>query len=289
MKHFLKECKPNKMSKTDLIYLIDDNQDEIIEFYIKNNHKQKFNGMITELFTKMNSKKFVKALKAIIKDDELSLNIGFAVVIAGFMSKAADMENGVDEEILEEYMAIVNKLLKKRVKEIKSKVDIDPEVITELLVIAPSQEYISDHKFVGIYSQKMLKKLYYMSKTKDIGLDTTKKVKKLFKAIFGKELIDLIAINILLEKKDGIKNMDEKQVAVWNLMTTFALEVIESQKKDHIIELIAEYCRRRFNDTKRQNDAARRIVLKSVNAEDYPKTAKVVAKMSKSNKYEPYL
>lgn len=288
MKDFLKVCKPNKMDKNELAYLIYEHQGEIIEFYIKKNHIQKFNDVFAELYKKMNSKKFVKALKLILKDDEMSLDCGFAVVIAAFIAKTCSNEDA-SAEIMEEYKAIINKLLKKRVKEIKSKTDIDPEVITELLIIAPSRDYISDDKFVGIYSQKMLKKLYYMASNKELNIENTKQIKKLFKAIFGKELIDLIAINILLEKKETLKNMNEKQIEIWNLMTTFALEVIESQKKGHIIELLEYYCRRRFNDTKKQNDAARRIQLKSINAEQYPVTSKAVNKMAKSNKFEPYL
>lgn len=288
MKDFLKGCKPNKMSKTELAYLIDEYQSEIIEFYIKKNHLQKFNDVFAELYKKMNSKKFVKALKLILKDDDMTLDCGFAVVIAGFIGKTCSNEDA-SAEIMEEYKAIIDKLLKKRVKEIKSKTDIDPAIITELLIIAPSRDYISDDKYVGIYSQKMLKKLYYMASNKEINIDNTKQIKKLFKAIFGKELIDLIAINILLEKKETLKNMNEKQIEIWNLMTTFALEVIESQKKAHIIELLEYYCRRRFNDSKKQNDAARRIQLKSLNAEQYPATSKAVNKMAKSNKFEPYL
>ena len=286
MKEFIKELKPKKMKTEDLAYEIVDVQSDLIRWFINDAHKAKSAELVNILYSKMATEKFAKALKKIIKNKNEQfgeLDCGFVVIIASFLEKFHKDENMTDE-IFETYTDIIDKLLKKRVKDVNKKLDIDPDVIKELLVITPDVGYISNDKFVGIYSQKMLRKLYIMSADKEIGLTETEQIEKLFKKLFGKKLLDLIAINILLEKKEYLKNFNEQQTAMWNLMTSFALEFIENEDKDHIIELLEYYCSRRKRDADNNKDGARRITLSSVPESDYPKIAKAISKFTKKGK-----
>ena len=81
-----------------------------------------------------------------------------------------------------------------------------------------------------------------------------------------------------------MKNFNENQTAVWNMLTDFALEVIENQDKEHIVELVEYYCSRRKSDAERNRDSARRISLNHVDAEKYTKLAKRIAKFTKDGK-----
>ena len=287
MKEFIKGLKLKRMSASELAGEIAYNQDDLISFFVKDAHRAKNADIINELYSKMKNPKFVKALNKILKagkkEEDKGLSIGFAVIIAGFIEKF-NAETEDDKEVLAEYCEIAIKLLKKRVKEVNKKLDLDPEIVRELLLITPDVTYISNDKFVGIYSQKMLRKLYSISAKKETGLTETKQIKKLFKKLFKEELLDLIAINILLEKKDFMKNFNEQQTALWNLMTNFALELIEGESKKHIRELIEYYCTRRRADANKNRDAARRINLLYVDAEQYPKIAKAVAKFKDEGK-----
>lgn len=313
MEKLIRSMKPNKMKKDELAKIIFENQADIIAFYVKKGHDKRFKPTINLLWEKMSHKKFPAALKLIIKrskkEEEIFLDPGFAVIINGYYEHLrVTKKDSCDDltDIMSEYYDIIDSLLKKRSKKIGEAVDVAPDVIKELLVIAPSKDYISSDKFVGVYSQKMLRKLYMLAEPadSDIGLTTTKQVRKMFKKLFGEKLLDLIAMHILLEKKEFISKYNERQIAVWNLMTDFALETLESQKKDHIIELLKYYAVRRMDaerkmrgnksengDTQHKSgncdeimDAARRISLTTIPAEDYPKIAKAVSKSSKKIK-----
>lgn len=287
MKDFIKGLKFKKKDAGTIAGEIAYNQDALIDFYIKEAHRAKNADLKNELFTKMKHPKFLKALTKMIKagkdDPDKGLSIGFTVIIAGLIEKWTP-ETEEEKEIHAKYCEIVKKLLKKRVKEVNKKLDLNPQIIEELLLIAPTVDYMSNDKFVGIYSQKMLRKLYAIAAKQDIGLSDTKQVKTLFKNLFRKDLLDLIAINILLEKKEYSKNFNDQQTALWNLMTTFACEFIEKEDKGHIYELVKYYCRRRHNDFKNNRDGARRINLGYVEAEQYPKFAKVIEKFKKKEK-----
>lgn len=287
VKDFIKELKLKKMKTTEIAALIADNQKDLIDFYIKESHRAKNAELKKELFNKMMNEKFPKALKKIIKNAKENgegLDCGFAVIIGGLIETNSGNELLTDE-LISEYADIINKLLKPRAKKISKKVDIDENIIRELLIITPDKEYISADKFVGIYSQRMLRKLYFMATDHELNLTEISQVETLFKKLFGKKLVDLIAVNILLEKKDYIKNFNEKQLAVWNLMTNFALDYINNESKEHIGELLEYYCMRRRADASKDRDVARRIELRGgVNAETYPKLAKCIAKFEKNGK-----
>ena len=287
MKEFVKELKIKKMKTSEIAELIAANQNEIIDFYIKEGHRAKNAEIVKELFNKMLNEKFPKALNKIIKagkDDGEGLDCGFVVIITGLLEKCYE-DDRLTDELKTAYYDIICKLLKPRVKKITKKVGMNETIVRELLMITPDVGYISNDKFVGIYSQKMLRKLYLMVNDHDIGLTSVDQVETLFKKLFGKNLVDLIAINILLEKKEYVKGFNDKQLTVWNLMTDFALSYIEGQKKDHIVELIEYYCARRRSDANKDRDAARRINLREqVDSEKYPKLAKAVSKFEKKGK-----
>lgn len=286
MKEFIKELKPKKMKADELAYEILDVQSDLVRWYINDAHKAKNAELVNELYSKMATEKFAKAMKKILKnknDAYGELDCGFAAIIANFIEKY-HKEESMTDEMLETYTDIIDKLLKKRIKAVNKKLNLDTDVIKELLVITPDIGYISNDKFVGIYSQKMLRKLYIMSAEKELGITETDQVRTLFKKLFGKELLDLIAINILLEKKEYLKNFNEKQTAMWNLMTSFALEEIEKQDKEHIVELLEYYCSRRKRDADNGRDGARRINLSSVPETDYPRIAKGIKKFTKNGK-----
>ena len=276
------------MSTSDIAYLIDDNQKDLIEFYIKHGFRMKNADIINNLYNKMMNPKFVKALKKVAKNgsDEgkyAGLDTGFVVIINGFIEKNHKNE-AMTEEILSEYTDLINKILKSRIKDISKTVGISNDIVKELLVIVPNKECISNERAVGFYCQKLLRKMYIIAAENDLGITDTKTIKKIFGKLFGKKLLDLIAVYMLLEKKEYMKNFNENQITLWNLITDFALEYINKQDKEHIIELIEYYCGRRKSDAERNRDSARRISMAHIDAERYPALAKSISKFSKKGK-----
>ena len=284
MKEFIKSIKLKGVKASELAYVIDNNQKDLIDFYVKQGHRVKNADVVNKLYEKMLSPKFAKALMKIIKNDEgEGLDAGFVVIINGFIEKMHKNE-AMTDELLATYSEIIDKALKSRIKEVYKKVKIDKEIIKELLVIVPNIGCVSSEKFTGIYSQRMLRKLYIISEKQDTGLTDTKDIKKLFKVLFGKNILDLIAINILLEKKEYMKNFNDRQITIWNLFTDFALDYINSEDKKHIVELLEYYCERRRADAGKDRDAARRISLPNIDAEKYSDLAKCIKKFQKNGK-----
>lgn len=284
IKELIKEFKPKKMNGDEIRDILESNQNEIVDFVIKDAHKQKFAELANELYIKLTNKKVAKALKKISKSEE-GLDCGFAVVIANMFEKVHGMQDvEIEPEVNEIYIGIIDKVLKSRIKDVNKKLELDPEVIKELLIITPDVGYISSPKFVSFYSQKMLRKLYMLANDKDINITEAKQVKKLFGKLFGKDLLDVIAIHILLEKKEFMKNFKANQTALWNVMTTFALETIEKQDKEHIVELLEYYCELRKKNAQNNRDGARRIQLAEINVEEYPRIAKGIKYIKKNGK-----
>lgn len=284
MKEIIKNMKLKKMKASEVAAYIDEHQKDLIDFYVKFGHRAKNTETINELYTRMLNPKFAKGLKKILKsEDSEGIDYGFVTIINGFIEKFHKHEE-LTEELMAEYSDIIDKILKKRIKAISKKVNIDKDIIKELLVIVPDVGCISNEKFTGIYSQRMLRKLYIMAADREIGLNTTKDIKKLFKVLFGENILDLIAINILLEKKEYMKNFNEQQLAVWNLFTDFALEYINGEGKKHIGELVEYYCNRRRVDDSKERDGARRISLNNIDAERYEDLSKVIKKFVKNGK-----
>lgn len=284
MKEIIKNMKLKKMKASEVAAYIDEHQKDLIDFYVKFGHRAKNAETINELYTRMLNPKFAKGLKKILKsEDSEGIDYGFVTIINGFIEKFHKHEE-LTEELMAEYSDIIDKILKKRIKAVSKKVNIDKDIIKELLVIVPDVGCISNEKFTGIYSQRMLRKLYIMAADREIGLNTTKDIKKLFKVLFGENILDLIAINILLEKKEYMKNFNEQQLAVWNLFTDFALEYINGEGKKHIGELVEYYCNRRRVDDSKERDGARRISLNNIDAERYEDLSKVIKKFVKNGK-----
>lgn len=287
MKNFITDLRPKKMDLEELMDAIADNQNDLVEFYMKHGFKAKHAETINILYSKMLSTKFVKALRKVAKNGEdgpwTGLNPGFIMIINGFIERNHKNE-GMTEELLEAYTEIINKVLKKKIKNISESVGIDKDIIKEMLVVVPDKGCIDNERSVGFYCQKMLRKMYILAADRDLGLTDTDKIKAMFKNLFGKKLLDVIAVYVLLEKKEFMKNFNESQTALWNLMTEFALETFEKQDKEHITELIEYYCSCRKFDFGRNRDSARRISLNHIDAEAYPKTAKRAAKFTKKGK-----
>jgi hypothetical protein len=282
----LREKGFNKFGKDDRTYFVYDNAADITEFYIKKGHKAQ--NEVKELFDAMQNPKFAKAVKKVVKtQDEYPLVLGFATVIAEFLEKR---HQGLDEELLTIYGKAIDKILKSRVGELNEELGLDKDLIRELLIIVPEPEAISDPRFVGIYVQRILRKLYALSKENELGLAKVKDVKKLFKALFGRDMLDDVVVSILLERKDIIRNFNENQKAVWNLMTNYALKELEKKEdKDDVKVIIKKYIGRREKDAKNDRDSARRIQFAQVSEEDYPMLHEVAAKLSKKDEFAKFL
>lgn len=269
VKEFLNEFKLKK-NKEQLVPILADYLVDIEDYYFKKGHKDR--ETVEKLFEKMNNKKFVKCLKVLQKEE--ILDEGVPVIITNFIERKG---SELDEELVNDYIKVVNKILKEKVKKLSEKLDIEKDIVKDILVVVPGDDYIED-RIVGIYVGRVCRKLYILAKN-DLNLNI-KQIKKMFKFLFKEELIYDVAVQILLEKKEYMKNFDEKQIAIWNTLTDFALKTLNNLNKDELREKIVRYCKRRSND---ERDVARRVSLSQIDKDSYPTLYKVVNKLKEKN------
>lgn len=224
----------------------------------------------------------VRMAKSIIKvvnegqDTEYGFPLEFAVVLKDVVD--TQRRKVEDDEILQSYEVCIEKILKKEIKELSKLVDIPKELAYELLVVVPTSSMINRKNIVGIYVNRINRKLYLADKKGFEGLTRLKTIRQIYKYLFGgSENMGEIAISILLERPTG-NNLTS--TGVYSLLTVFALDTLEKLPKEELREYIERYGERRKNE----REGERRIRLASgISPADYPKITKMIKKVTKKN------
>lgn len=299
LKDFLRETKPkhfDEMSSEDRMYVIYDALPAVIQDYTKKGYK--LQNEKEELFDRLMTKKFLKAIQKIVKK-KMDVEPGLAMIISDFLEKRFHKikeEYGDDAgDFIASYAKIVEKVLKPRVKDLlkATKTEVTPNVkyfFQEFLCTVPEPGSVSSPRFVGIYVNRIANKMYRMSnqdrheatETDPVvfTLPDTKTVRKLFAELFGKEILNYVAVALLLENSERASRFTEEQMDTWNGLTAFALDQLESNKKGEISAMFDFYDKRR-EQIKEKGHGGERVDLSSLSADDYPKLVKVLTKRRK--------
>lgn len=295
LEEFIRVLSNKQNGKEEIAYAIMDFQKDVIFTYIKSLHMQRFNEPKQKLFKRLNTSRVAKAFKYVLKKEDVysdGLDIGWGVIFADFINASvSNEESECNDEAVAIYGDLITKILKGRIKEIGKKADIPDEAILELLVVAPGIDYISNPKFIGTYINQIMNRMFVLVENKGVVIDSVDTVKELFKGIFGKEPLSAIGISILLARKESEKGLSKKQKALWQLLTDFALYIVNKRKKE-IEEALTFYCSRRYGDERNDRDSERRVVLSSYlkdKQELYPNLYEVVMEMKENERYMKYL
>lgn len=261
---------------------------KITEFFLKRSHNAKFRDQLNDILDVMATKQFSKAIKTIVSNKkDYPVHLSLATIITTVLERRYDK---LEEESREIMQSAVEKILKKRAKEVSKETGIDQSIATDLLIAVPEPESVHDTKFIGIYVRNVLRRIYANSENDLNGLDSSKKFREVMASLFGKENLPLVAVATLLERKDTVRKFNPTQLEAWNHLTKFSLDVIEKLKKKEIQELLVErYVERRKDEAEKGNDNSRRIQLTTVTEEDHPRIHAAVAKLSEKEKYKKYL
>lgn len=290
VKEVVKDWKKNvrDQDKNDRTRFVYDELPDLVRFYLRKAHKEQ--DTVAQMFDMFKDKKFAKAIKEILKTDDYNpIEVSAATMLGDFLVTSG---SDLDEKTLEIYSDAIKKILKKRTGKVVKKSGLDPDVAQELLLVIADPEIIGDPKFLYIYMQRLLKKLYAIARDRDLGLDSTDKFKGLFKVLFGGDMLPHVPVHILLEPKHIMGKFNENQISVWNGLTAFALEYLEKQAKDDkdgVRDALKSYTDRREFESNKGRDSARRINLQSLTEEDYPKLAKIISKVADKDKAKRFL
>jgi hypothetical protein len=306
MKEFMEQwTKKNlkRMEKEDITGLLYDLLPDLVSYYIRKGHHTENRELVETLFAKMVATEpdFLKHLKRVVKADDFSpVNPSVATIISDLLAYAVrkDSENlrndenaqpFMSDEMKETYKKLIGKILGKRVDKLSKKLGLSNDYISELLVVVPDPDVVGDAKYLGNYVFRILRKMYALAKEGDTPISDTKTIRKLFKGIFGEDMLNYVAVNVLLERKDNISRFNNQQIELWNLVTEFALDQIESNDKEEVRNLITYFVERREKDADKGRDFARRIPLTSIADDVYTKIAKAVSKVSEKEKLAKFL
>lgn len=280
-----------EMDKEDRMYSIYDNMGELTEFYISKGHNRKHMETVNKIYKILSNDKFITTVEKMVKKkSDYYLIPEISILFSEFVDRRG---REIGEENVERYATIVDKLLKPRVKELKSKIDLPKSIITETLVVLPDKELV-DEKYIGIYVGKALRKLYVLSnmlekeELEEIALGD---LKKLFKSVFGKENFHTVLRTIALERRDLCSNFNEKQLVMWSKLTELLLNEMCDMKKKSLKNLLFDIIDWREVAQKKNADYNRRVdFVKLQDDEDMSKITKVVCSIIEEDaKYKRFL
>lgn len=266
-----------EMDKEDRMYSVYDNMAELTEFYVTKGHNRKHIETVNKIYKVLSNDKFISTVEKMVKKKaEYYLIPEIALLFSEFVDRRG---REIGEENVERYATIVDKLLKPRVKELRSKIDLPKSIITETLVVLPEKELVNE-KFIGIYVGKALRKLYILAnllEKEELEEMAIGDLKKLFKSVFGKENFDTVLRTIALERRDLCSNFNENQLIMWSKMTELLLLEMNDMKKKSLKNFLFEIIEWRENAQKKNADYLRRVdFTKLQDDEEMVKISKVV-------------
>lgn len=279
IKTFMKKCNKKdlkKMDKEDRVKFVYGEADDILDLYITKAHKQP--DTINKVFELMSIPLYIKTLRKAVKKSYIDPN--FVTVLFGlkrFLENEDKDLSGDEVEIIDE---IIETLTQSRVKKLDKKFDISEEDARELLSVIPTREFMAKYEFISrILVSKLIRKMYYLAKTSDFEIDSSKDAKELFSFLLGNDYVTVAMSVLLREKKDTMRDFNDDQKELWGILTSFALEELEEKGKKEITNYLEYYADERRKDDKKNRDGARRVSFTQLVPEDYKAIVKASTKL----------
>ncbi len=296
-----------RMEKEDLDDVVVGSLDVFVDFILRQGRNKRFESQRNQIVKVLSNPKIAKSIKRIVKQaDEFQydgLNPNIPIVLYEVIKETAPVAisstdaEGVDGETQEQdlqfadekdsevystYMKLIKKFLKKKIKEIENKTELDKDYIMDLLVVLPTVEGMSS-QHIRTRLNRVLRVMYVNEPITD-----SDKIKDVLLGIIGKENKEEMILGILLEHRNHRANFSEEQLKVWNAVTNTALYQLEKMKKKKIRSIIEEYVKIRRRQEK-DRYSARRIQFSSISPEEFPKIADVIESLKEKKNNERWL
>lgn len=292
MNEALEELEPkafNRLDKNERIDTVYKYVPDIFEWFVTYGHKHQ--ETMKKLISVLNTPKVAKAFKRIVKDsfeydDVEPLGVQFATILNEVITRGENIE----DEVFDTYSKVIMTILKGEIKALTKATGISNALALNLLVILPSPDVIANQRVVGIYVNKIARKLYALADRSEPELiNNVKQLRKVFKFLFGKEYLPEVYVSILLERKYHGEQSDNVK-ALHIMLSNMAMTGLEALDKKELRDALINYANRRAHDDKNKRDAARRVQFNTYSADDYPRTLKTIKKLTKKEEnYSKYL
>lgn len=276
----------NKDNRKNLLHQY---SSSIFKWVVERGHKQR--NVLDELCELMSNVKVAKTLKKLIKeynsneyfeDSEDKIGIEFVVVINEILTRLKQ-----DDEAYIIYYQIATDLLESRVEKMVKRAKISEKLAMNLLLIVPKPEIVLRDNIVGIYVNRVVRRMYsFAYNTEDYtGLpEDTESLKVIFKMLFGKARLDEVVTSLALERRPvQNNNQGESYKRLHSLITDFVLEYYEGMKPKKLKEQLLNFVDRRIKDREQKRDGSRRFQPSTLNKADYENIHKTIKKINKKH------
>ena len=263
--------------KEERMYCVEDSQDSIVSIIMFGSKKNKhYDENKVRLFKVMSDEKFFKTCKKMLKKSTpCELNPAFAAVILTFLEEGS---NELDEELVNGYMTLAKKCLKKRMEALQKKVDLPESLIFVTLGSMPDVELVNNNKIMGKFISKALNRMYSYSANmskEDVEKISTQELKVLMKKVFGKDSFPRVLVTLALESGNVDKFNDNSKL-LYSKFTELLLDELSDCSKDDLRDFFEVY----INQRKRAyNDYKRRVDFTLLEGDKYDKVKSVLNKL----------
>lgn len=271
----------------------------VIPLLIRYGYRSEVNEIRNSLYEVITEPDFVKVTyKAVDKGDGFENMILYPIIvqdIAEALTRQCKAESTDDQTKVipdvDDLLETSKEILAKRLKKAK-KMGIDEATAYSCLSIIPTVDILDiknddkSRKKFYIY-RRVLTAMYTLAKDKPMGV----KVDDLIEFVFrkGEEYIPTFVACVILEKKERQNSMTETQKALFNELTTWAFNKLETFDKETINLVLNLYLSVRKEDDGNNRDSARRFYISSLPENEYPKTLaamkKIVERSEDNKKY----
>ena len=244
--------------KEERMYCLEDSQDSIISFVMFGSKKNKhYDENKSRLYKVMSDEKFYKTCKKMLKKSTpCDLNPAFAAVVLSFLEEGS---KELDEELVNDYMTLAKKCLKKRMEALQKKVDLPESLVFVTLGSMPDTDLVNNNKIMGKFISKALNRLYSYSANmskEDVEKISTQELKVLMKKVFGKDSFPRVLVTLALESGNVDKFNDNSKL-LYSKFTELLLDELSDCSKKDLVDFFDVYIgqrKRAYNDYKRRVD-----------------------------------
>lgn len=250
---------------------------ETIRLLVRYSHVREVAEIKDSIYDKLVDPQFIKVVENAIEDKEDIENIKmYPCVIRDIITitkqqEAEERAEKNDPSIEYDISDIVNLsklILKKKIKKMK-KDGVDEDVAFEVLSVIPCDKVLED-KQINYKMRVLMQVLYEQAKSHDIDFG------KIVEYLIPEKYANMVVLFCLLERKEKFASFTEAQQKFFISINEWLFNLMEDMERTSIETIIKMYVENRKRDESQNRDSARRYFLKSLPADEYPKTRKVI-------------
>lgn len=268
---------------------------EVIVWLLKNQHKQDeavkrtVNGCYAQFVNDKTGSKFVEYLTDLVKEygvDDIPDIKYLPIILGGIIGRIveANAQSDAPEEQLknpDEFIKLSSTILKKRMKKAARK-GIPEEIIFHILSIIPTKDAIKFGEHIRV--RQLFDLLYVEAESLMIPFPL------IMSTFVDSEYYEFIIGHALQERKDKYRSFNESQKKLFNDITTWVCNELETYPSPDIRRILQRYISIRKRDAANGKDSNRRYYISSLPKADYPYIAEVVEELiSKNEENKKYL